>query len=424
MEAELGDAGRVSAEAPAPAASPDADRVILHVDLDAFFASVEQLRYPHLRGKPVIVGNGVIASCSYEARRRGCYAGQSLSDARRMCPGVTILDGCESVYRAFAEKTFTLCADLSPAMETFLDEAFLDLTGTERMHGDLLERAGALKRQVREEVGLPITAGLGPNRMLAKIASKSVKPDGLRWIRAEEIESVLPALPIDRLPGVGYRIGKELAKFNVRTIGDLRAFPAEVLERMFGAPGRALYERCRGHDTRAVEAREVPHSISRETAFHEPVSDPRTMESMLYYLLERAVRHARGLGLSARTLAVWIDYMESGREAAARSLGTPSDQDAVFFDRARRMLAMLHTRREALRRIGVALTNFSADAGMQGDLFAAGADVRRDRLYRGLDAVRARFGHASVVAGPSVRLIGQLEQDRNGFVLRTPSLTK
>ena len=336
----------------------------------------------------------------------------------------SILDGCESVYRAFAEKTFALCADLSPAMETFLDEAFIDLTGTERMHGDLLERARALKRQVREEVGLPITAGLGPNRMLAKIASKSVKPDGLRWIRAEEIESVLPALPIDRLPGVGYRIGKELAKLNVRTIGDLRAFPAEVLERMFGAPGRALYERCRGRDTRAVEAREVPHSISRETAFHEPVSDPRTMESMLYYLLERAVRHARGLGLSARTLAVWIDYMESGREAAARSLGAPSDQDAVFFDRARRMLAMLHTRREALRRIGVALTNFSADAGMQGDLFAAGADVRRDRLYRGLDAVRARFGHASVVAGPSVRLIGQLEQDRNGFVLRTPSLTK
>jgi DNA polymerase-4 len=400
------------------------ERTVLHVDLDAFFASVEQLRYPQLRGKPVIVGNGVIASCSYEARRYGCYAGQPLSEARRVCPGVVILDGSEAVYRAFAEKTFAVCAGLSPAMETFLDEAFLELTGTERLHGDLRERGAALKRRVREEVGLPVTVGLGPNRMLAKIASKSVKPDGLRWIRAGEVEEALPALPIDRLPGVGYRVGRELRKLNVRTIGDLRAFSAEVLERMFGAPGRALYERCRGRDTRPVEVREVPRSVSRETAFHRPVTDPAEMEGMLYYLLERAVRHARGLGLSARTIQVWIDYEDSGRAAAARSLATPSDQDAVFFERARTLLTALHTRREAVRRIGTALSRFSADAAHQSELFEAGADLEREKLYRSLDLVRSRFGHASVVAGPSVRLLGRLEQDRNGFVLRTPSLTK
>ncbi len=400
------------------------ERTVLHVDLDAFFASVEQLRYPQLRGRPVIVGNGVIASCSYEARRHGCYAGQPLGEARRACPGVVILDGCEAVYRAFAEKTFEVCAALSPAMETFLDEAFLELTGTARMHGDLLARGAALKRAVREEVGLPVTVGLGPNRMLAKIASKSVKPDGLRWIRAGEVDTVLPGLPVDRLPGVGWRVGRELAKLNVRTVGDLRAFPAEVLERMFGAPGRALFERCRGRDTRPVEAREIPRSVSRETAFHRPATDPGEIEAMLYYLLERAVRHARGLGLAARTLAVWIDYENSGREAAARSLDVPSDQDAVFFARALRLLAVLHTRREAIRRIGIALSRFTAGGGAQGELFEGGADVQREKLYRSLDRVRERFGHASVVAGPSVRLLGRLEQDRNGFVLRTPSLTK
>ena len=405
------------------ATSPE-DRVVLHVDLDAFFASVEQLRYPHLRGRPVIVGNGVIASCSYEARRFGCYAGQPLSEARRACPGVVVLDGSEAVYRAFAEKTFTLCGELSPVMETFLDEAFLDLSGTQRLHGDLLASAALWKKRVRAEVGLPVTVGLGPNRMVAKIASKSVKPDGLRWIREHEIESVLPGLPIDRLPGVGYRIGAELAKLNVRTIGDLRAFPVEILERMFGAPGRALHERCRGVDTRPVETREIPQSVSRETAFHQPVANPREIEGMLYYLTERAARHARSLGLAARTVEVWIDYLESGRERSARSLPEPSDQDAVLYDRARRTLHTLLTRREALRRVGVALSRFLPGVAAQADLFDGEVAVERERLTRSLDRVRDRFGHAAVVAGPSVQFLGRLAQDRNGFVLRTPSLTK
>jgi DNA polymerase-4 len=421
VEAELGDAGRVEKRVDE---DHTGERVIMHLDIDAFFASVEQLRYPSLRGKPVIVGNGVIASCSYEARKYGCYAGQSLSDARRMCPRVVILDGSEAVYRAFAEKTYVLCAEFSPVMETFLDEAILDLSGSERLFGDLHAEADRLRGRIRREVGLPVTIGMGPNRMLAKIAGKSVKPDGLRWIREGDVEAVLPGLPIDRLPGVGWRIGKELAKLNVKTIGDLRVFPVETLERMFGAPGRALFDRCRGRDTRPVEAREIPQSISRETAFHEPVTDPGEMEGMLYYLLERAVRHARGQSLSARTVRVWIDYVDSGREASARTLNGPTDQDAVLFDRARRIFERLFTRREALRRIGVALSNFRADVAGQNELFEAGADVERDRLYRSLDHVRSRFGHSAVVAGPSVRWLGKLEQDRNGYVLRTPSLTK
>jgi len=400
------------------------NRIVLHIDLDAFFASVEQLRYPRLRGKPVIVGNGVIASCSYEARRFGCYAGQPLREARRVCPGVVILDGRESVYRAFAEKTFTLCADLSPVMETFLDEAFLDLTGSERLYGDLLRHAGEFQRRIRDEVGLPATVGLGPNRRLAKIASKSVKPNGLCWIREEEVESVLPGLPIDRLPGVGRRIGQELAKVNVATIGDLRAFPAEVLAGMFGAPGRALYERCRGRDTRPVEGREIPRSVSRETAFHEPVTDPARLEGMLYYLLERAIRHVRGQELAARTVQVWIDYETSGRAAAARTLGTPTDQDAVLFEEGKRLLERLFTRREGVRRVGTALSRFEIDAARQRELFQGGADDRRENLYRTLDVVRSKFGHQAVVAGPAVRWLGTLQEDRNGFVLRTPSLTK
>jgi DNA polymerase-4 len=241
-------------------------------------------------------------------------------------------------------------------------------------------------------------------------------------MRPSDVETLLPALPIDRLPGVGRRVGAELAKLNVSTIGDLRAFPAQTLERLFGAPGRALYERCRGRDTRPVRAREIPQSVSRETALHRPVTNPRELEGMLYYLLERAARHVRSLELGAHTVQVWIDYTDSGRAAASRSLPAPSDQDAVLFDHARRILARLLTRRESVRRVGAALSRFHLHAAGQGDLFTPAAE--RDRLYRSLDRIRSRFGHAAVVAGPSVRFMGKLEQDRNGFVLRTPSLTK
>lgn len=403
---------------------PHDEPVILHIDIDAFFASVEQLRYPFLRGKPVIVGNGVIASCSYEAREFGCYAGQPLSEARRMCPGVIILDGCEAVYNAFAKKTFELCSEIAPTMETFLDEAVVDARGCHRLFGNLQDRVANLKQRIKDEVGVPVTIGMGPNRMLAKIAGKSVKPFGLRWIRPHQIEDVLPALPIDRLPGVGRRVGQELAKFNVRTIGDLRQFPRELLISIFGAPGGWLFDRCRGKDTRPVETREIPRSISRETSFHEPVTSMDEAKSMLYYLQERAVRHARGLGLRARTVHVWIDYTESGRAASSRSLATPSDQDAEVFRLAHRLLQTLFTRRESLRRVGMSLSHFVAGSAAQSDLFDAEAQVHRDHLYQSLDSVRARYGHASIVAGPSVRLLGKLQQDRNGFVLRTPSLTK
>jgi hypothetical protein len=164
--------------------------------------------------------------------------------------------------------------------------------------------------------------------------------------------------------------------------------------------------------------------VSRETAFHEPAANPREIEGMLYYLTERAARHARGLGLAARTVEVWIDYVESGRERCARSMPEPSDQDAVLYDRARRTLLTLFTRREALRRVGVALSRFSAGVAAQADLFDGETAIERERLTQSLDLVRDRFGHASVVAGPSVQFLGRLVQDRNGFVLRTPSLTK
>jgi DNA polymerase IV len=184
--------------------SHDVPRTVLHVDIDAFFAAIEQQRDPRLKGKPVIVGAGVIASCSYEARRFGLRAGMTLSEARRLCPRAVILEGHAQVYRCYAERVFERCRELSPDVETYLDEAYLELTGTERVHGDFGRAAAGLKRAILEETGLTVTCGIGPNRMLAKLVGKTTKPDGLARIAAGEAEAFLTARPIEQLAGVGH----------------------------------------------------------------------------------------------------------------------------------------------------------------------------------------------------------------------------
>jgi len=196
--------------------------MILHLDIDAFFASVEQQKDPRLQGRPVIVGAGVIASCSYEARARGLRAGMPIHHARRMCPEAVVLEGRHEVYRCFTDRIFEMCRDLSPAVETYLDEAYVDLTGTERLHGP----AGAVGRRLRADIaaatGLSVSVGLGPNRMVAKLAGKAAKPGGVRRVRAAEVDAFLARLPVRQLPGVGRVRNALLNRLNIHTIGDLR----------------------------------------------------------------------------------------------------------------------------------------------------------------------------------------------------------
>ena len=403
---------------------PCTEPVILHVDIDAFFASIEQCRDPRLRGRPVIVGAGVIASCSYEARRFGLRAGMPLSEAKRLCPQAVVLEGHAQIYRCFAEKVFAHCRDVAPAVEAYLDEAYCDLTGTERLHGDLLETARRLKRAILESTGLTVTCGLGPNRMLAKLAGKTVKPDGVARVTAAGAEAFMRDLPVEQVAGVGHAHAKTLRSMNVRTAGELRVLPVETLERLFGAPGRLLYERCRGRDTAVVSEREVPLSISRETSFHRDTADPREIEGMLEYLAGRACRTARELGIRPRTVAVRLRYADGEPAERARSLSQPSDADPVVLTLALDTLARLFTRRVALHQVGLALSNFSPAGGEQGALFEEREAGRRAALYRAFDGVRDSFGHGVLVSGRALHLKGRLEEDEHGFVLRTPSLTK
>ena len=404
--------------------APVPDRTVLHVDIDAFFAAIEQQRDPRLKGKPVIVGAGVIASCSYEARRFGLNAGMTLSEARRLCPKAIILEGHAQVYRCYAERVFDRCRELSPDVETYLDEVYLELTGTERVHGDFTTRAASLKRAILEDTGLTVTCGIGPNRMLAKLVGKTTKPDGLARIHAGEAEAFLTARPIEQLAGVGHAHARTLRGMNIRTIGELRVLPVGALEALFGAPGRLLHERCRGRDTAPVVVREMPLSLSRETSFHQDTADRREIEGMLEYLVGRACRATRELSLTARTVSVRLRYSDGESAEQARSLKQPSAVDPVVLALALALHERLYARRVSLHAVGVTLSSFAHDTAEQGALFDEREAGRRAALCEALDRVRGSFGHGAVVSGRALHLKGRVNEDRHGFVLRTPSLTK
>jgi DNA polymerase IV len=400
-----------------------AERLVLHIDVDAFFASVEQLLIPSLRSRPVIVGSGCIASCSYEARRFGLRAGMSLSEAKRRCPSVMILPGQQSIYHCMAEEIWRICRRYVLELETFLDEAYGDATGMERLHGAPECLGHRLRRQVLEETGLSVSVGLGANRMLAKIASTLAKPGGVKWIDPRRAMEVLATMPIEALPGAGPKTARRLRDLNVVSVADLRLLSREVLRAMFGRRGELLHDRCRGQDPDPLRPRAMPRTISRETTFHKPTSDRAYIRGMLFYLLERAMRSARKIDLLAGAVELTIRYDDWKHLATRRSLETPTSDEHEAFETVLALLEQLFQRRVALRHVGVVLSGFRA-SGSQAELFTPPKRVRGQQLTRAMDTIRDRWGHAALVTGESIELMGKLKQNDYGFVLRTPSLTK
>jgi DNA polymerase-4 len=393
--------------------------LFLHVDIDAFFASVEQLLDPRRRGRPVAVGSGVVASASYEARARGVRNGMPLAQARRLCPDLVVLPGRHDVYRCFADALEELLRRRAPAVEMHLDEAYADFSGTEHVFPDPIALARDLKEAAFRETGLRVTVGVARTRLLAKLAAQSVKPDGLRVLAPEEEDAFLAPLSVEELPGVGPRTAALFRDLNLRAVADLRAVPRETLRRLLGRPGEALYDRARGLDTRPLRAAEIPRSVSRETSLESPTADPGVLEPLLSYLLDRALGALRPAGLRARTLTVRLGYADGPQEEASETVG-PTASAAELQPRARALLSRLHRRRVALRRLGVVLSNVVPDSG-QRELFA---DPRRRALEAAVDAVRRRYGHGAIVAGRAIALLGRLPHDAAGYVLRTPSLTR
>jgi DNA polymerase-4 len=387
-------------------------RVVLHADMDAFYASVEQRDRPELRGRPVIVGGtgerGVVSAASYEARRFGVHSAMPTAEARRRCPDGVFLPGSMRRYVRESQRIFGIFRRFTPAVEGLsLDEAFLDLTGSQRLLGPPAGVGEALRRAVRAETGLAVSVGIAPVKLVAKIASDLAKPDGLLEVSAEGMGGFLAPLPVERIWGVGPVARARLVGAGIQTVGELARLDPRRLESVLGSWGHAFAALARGDDLREVEPYREPVSYSEENTFARDVADRGTLEAAIVTHADAVARRLRRDGLQARTVVL---KLKCGRRRAPGPRGyplltrrltlpEPSDDGSVFSRCANELLARASLD-EPVRLLGVGATNLVPRERGQLPLFGAAADTQqRRRLNQALDAIAERFGDEAVVRG-------------------------
>ncbi len=389
--------------------SMGATRVVMHVDLDAFYASVEQLRRPELRGKPVVVGGtgeqgerGVVAAASYEARPFGVRSAMPLSRARRLCPTAIFVPCDFKAYRDASRSVFDILDHYAPIIEPMsLDEAYLDISGQEALMGPPARVAARLRDQVKRECGLDISIGVATSKLVAKVASDLRKPRGLVIVPPSEEADFLKGLPLSRLPGCGPATVAKLARVGVRAIGDLAALPDPLLGELFGQYGRQLGAHARGIDPSPVLPPGDPKSISREVTFDRDLRDPGRLREMALGLLQDVSQSLRAHGMAARTVVLKIRYQPFDTQSRQATLTTASDRDD---DLSRALTDLLETqldRSRAVRLIGAGVSNLEACA-TQLNLLETHAS-RKALLDAQLDSLRARFGDRAIARGMAAR---------------------
>jgi DNA polymerase-4 len=387
----------------------DRPRTILHADMDAFYASIEQRDDPSLRGRPVIVGGtgprGVVSAASYEARTFGVRSAMPGFEARRLCPDGVFLRGDMAKYARESRRIFAIFERFTPAVEGLsLDEAFLDLTGTERLLGPAAAVGARLRRDVRTETGLAVSVGIAPVKMVAKIASDSAKPDGLREVRARELRAFLDPLPVGRLWGVGLVAEQRLLGLGLRTIGDLARLDAATARAWLGDWGVGMARLARGEDVRDVEPYRDAVSMSEENTFAMDVSDRAVLEAAILAHADSVARRLRKSGEQGRTIVL---KLKLARRVAAgprgyplltrrTTLPAPTDDGDAIASAARELLRSAGLA-EPVRLLGVGVTNLEPANPEQLALGPEGAArARRASLNRALDSLDARFGRGAV----------------------------
>lgn len=450
-------------------------RRVLHLDVDAFLASVEQALHPELMGRPVIVGGmpdgrNLVMSCSYEARAFGVRPGLLSAEAARRCPQAVFRHGDSQAANRMREAIAHLLLRFTPRVEiASIDDLFADLSGTERLHGPAFDVAEHVRTAIRDELRLPITIGIASNKTMARLAGKLAKPGGVCELFPDHERRFLACLPVEHLPGVGRSIGRELARFSIRTVGELALVSREVLFASFGTPGLVVHERARGIDNAPVEPtftweapagqsgtwiERPPRTLRRDSTFEPEEGRREIIEAMLGYLVERAahrLRHHRG---GCRSLAVRVIYVDTrsvderqqggwdeGRSVETRrALDAPSDSSDELWQHARELYRSLPRRRALVKRIGITLLGLGPLRGWQHRLFsephadrgveestrgALGSRAdRQRRLDRALDELRKRHGFGRILRGTSYALKDDFPLGKDGFRLRTPSLNQ
>src|SRR5438105_8809664 len=386
----------------------DAVASILHVDMDAFFVSVELLERPELRGKPVVVGGqkdqrGVVSAASYEARKYGIHSAMPLRTAGKLCPHAVFLDGHHAKYAEWSDRIACILARFSPVVEMVsVDEAYLDFAGTERMQGPPLAATDKLLRTITRETGLPCSGGLATTRLTAKVASDQAKPRGLVWVAPGQEAKFLAPLPVRKIPGIGEVTERALRALGIETVAQLAEHSSEKLEKIFGQWGTALYRKARGGDSYEFVVVAEPKSISHNHTFGEDTDDLSTLNSMLSHLSQKTCKRLREAGLAARTLTLTIRYTGFDTYTRSRTMPEPVHLDT---DVQRAFLSLFDTHRNKTRKIrllGTALSNFT-HGGEQLDLLDAPRREKLEKLTAATDKLRDRFGFGKIQFGGSLK---------------------
>lgn len=386
-------------------------RSIVHIDLDAFFVSVEQTLDPTLKGKPVIVGGhlrrGVVSSASYEARPYGVRSGMSLVQARRLCPQAVFVQASFSRYRQASQRFMDILNDTTPDVEPMgLDEAYLDVTG----FGPAREVTLRIKERIRQELDITASAGIATCKVVAKIASDLAKPDGLIEVAPGQESSFLAPLAVGRLPGVGQKTEKVLAQKGVTTIGQLAALSLGALKQAFGAVGETLHKHANGIDESQVMPLSEAKSMGRETTFAEDTLDQGFLEATLRYLAERVGAELKSEDRQARCITLKLRYADFETVTRSYTLRTSSNHDHTIFETGKALLKKaLAQRRKPVRLIGIRASNLSGEERQLEML-----DTKAKKLAQvdeAVDHIRHRYGFDSIQTGRTLTLKKERSED-------------
>lgn len=376
-------------------------RWIIHADLDAFFAAVEQRDNPALRGKPVMVGGaggrGVVTAASYEARAYGVHAAMPGARARRLCPQGIFVRGSYRKYQAESARVMGILSDYSPTVQSLsIDEAFLDASGLERWKGGPRPVAEEIRQRVRQECGLTISIGIASSKLVAKMATNTGKPDGLVLVPQGGEQAFLAPLPIGALYGVGPQMAGQLRAHGIRSVGHLAAYSPEALQRAFGVWGLQAHHWANGRDSRQVGPRRDVKSVSNESTFPHTVYAHETLLNMLMTLAEQVGKRLRAKGMRGRKVALRLRSADFATLSRQMTLSRPTDATDVIYTEAKQLLAGIKLTRGGYRLIGVGVHDLVPAGEGQLPLWPE-PEERLSRRDHAIDAIRGKFGMRSLV---------------------------
>ncbi len=378
---------------------------IIHVDMDAFFASVEKLDNPDLKDKPVIVGGlgrrGVVATASYEARKYGPRSAMPISKAKKLCPDGIYLPPRFERYQKVSRNIREIFLSYTPKVEAIsLDEAFLDVTETVSNFASAITKARKIKREIEEKIGLTCSLGIAPNKFLAKLSSEMQKPDGFTIIRKNEIDNVLKDLAVSKIWGVGKVSEEKLHNMGIQTIGDLRKIPRNKLRRAFGKQGENLYRLARGIDESPVVSHHPVKSISQEITFDEDIKDPEKIKTFLGRLSEEVGSTLRKDKFRAKTVKIKVRFSDFTTITRQISLDIPINSTEIIRNLAKKLFEKRVIKEQAIRLIGVGVSNIIKIREGQLYLFPeTGNEEKFKKIDVALDKIRKRFGKNSIQRG-------------------------